>query len=300
MQVKPSAIRHSVVVVALVLLVAGCGGEPAQPQQWTYQCGAQAITVTDMGAETIELVQGAQRYRLIAASAASGSRYISTDQHVEFWSKGHEASFNKQGNLLPVCILDGHLPSHFIARGNEPSWQLNSADLSLQETRDTTPRQWLLHDTQGQAVEFTERHCVDSISGRYYSYQVEYHRNNTLLKGCGGDRQRLLAGSRWELVADVNQPARPQIQFGTELSVSGFTGCNQFRGSYNLTAEVFGFNPLAVTRMACQTEIMAAEHDFLRQLLEVQQFSFDHQGRLLLHPRSGEPLVWAKTSEPQT
>jgi heat shock protein HslJ/membrane-bound inhibitor of C-type lysozyme len=299
MQIKPMALLQSTAIAAVVLFIAGCDSEPAQPEQWLYHCGAQTISVTDMGSESIEVRQDGKLYRLVATAAASGSRYVSADQQVEFWSKGHEATLNKQGNVMPVCILDGHLPSQYTAHGNQPSWQLRSSDLTLHEVRNTTPRQWVLHDQQGNAVELTAGHCVDSMSGRYYPYQVDYTRNDQLLKGCGGDSQRLLAGSRWALVGTMNKPVRPQIQFGTELSVSGFTGCNQFRGSYRLTPEAFGFNPLAVTRKACETEIMATEHDFLRQLLEVEQFSFDDQGRLLLHSRGGEPLLWEKTSESQ-
>lgn len=299
MQVKPSAFVQSAALAAVLVLVAGCDSEPAQPQQWLYHCGAQTITVTDMGSESIDLLQDGKAYRLTATTAASGSRYVSTDNQVEFWSKGHEASFNKQGNLLPVCILDGHLPSEYSARGNEPSWQLNSADLTLQEVRDSNPRQWLLLDTAGNTVELTASYCIDSMSGRYYPYQVRYSRDNTVLQGCAGDSSRLLAGSNWQLVGNFSESTQPLLQFGADASVSGFTGCNHFRGSYVLNPETFAFNPLAVTRKACAAEVMAVEHDFLRQLLEVEQFSFDDQGRLKLQPRGGEPLVWEKSNEPQ-
>lgn len=300
MQVKPATISAAAIVVALTAGLVGCNGEPAQPEQWVYQCGAQTITVTDMGSESIDVVQAGNRYSLQATAAASGTRYVSADQQVEFWSKGHEATFNKQGNALPLCLLAGHLPSEFTLRGNEPSWTLNSAHLTLDQARETNPREWLLHDAQGNPVTITATYCVDSMSGRYYPYQVSYNRAGALLAGCGGDSQRLLAGSSWQLVGQFGEQARPQLQFGTELAVSGFTGCNQFRGSYNLTPEVFGFNPLAVTRKACETEIMAVEHDFLRQLLEVEQFSFDDQGRLVLHSGSGDPLVWEAASAPQS
>jgi heat shock protein HslJ len=201
---------------------------------------------------------------------------------------------------LPECILDGHLPQQFSVRGNEPSWQLSSDQLTLQQTRESNPRQWLLHDQQGQALELTASLCQDSMSGRYYPYQARYSNGDTVLSGCGGDSQRLLAGSSWQLVGNFADSVRPQLQFGTDASVSGYTGCNNFRGSYELNPETFAFKPLAVTRKACETEIMALEHDFLRQLLEVEQFSFAADGQLQLHPRGGDLLVWEKTSTPQT
>ena len=299
MQVKPMAFAQCLAIAAAALIVAGCDSEPAQPQQWVYHCGAQPIIVTDMGSESIDVLQDGTTFRLVATSAASGTRYVSADQQVEFWSKGHEATFNQQGNALPLCILDGHLPSEFTARGNEPSWQLSSTELSLQETRETTPRQWLLHDAKGHAVELTARHCVDSMSGRYYPYQARYSRGDEQLVGCAGDSQRLLAGSNWQLVGNFSDATRPLLQFGSDNSVTGFTGCNNFRGSYQLSPETFAFDPLAITRKACETEVMAAEHDFLRQLLEVEQFSFDADGRLQLHPRGAELLVLEKTSAPK-
>lgn len=68
--------------------------------------------------------------------------------------------------------------------------------------------------------------------------------------------------------------------------VSGFAGCNQFFGSYELD-EAGGkltFGPLGATRMACGEEgVMADEAEFLELLGSAQQFSVDGNVLIINH-----------------
>ena len=60
---------------------------------------------------------------------------------------------------------------------------------------------------------------------------------------------------QWELVelagAEIGGEHRPNIVF-TDAGVSGFTGCNQFQGSFWQDGESLKFGPLASTRMFCE------------------------------------------------
>lgn len=291
--------------LALLPLLVACQGEPAQLEQWRYACAAQALTVENMGAEQISIETAGQRYLLQAAAAASGSRYSSADQQVEFWSKGQEATFTVQGNQAPLCVREGYLPSRLQARGHEPFWQIQLHGTELQLTRSEQqqsstlqalnlahdqPYQWLLQSSAGWQLQITEQHCQDRSSGVWYPYQAQWQQAAQSWRGCAGEPQRLLAGSAWQLVGSSGA----SLMFGAERSVSGFTGCNSLRGSYRLDDEGFRMNPLAVTRKACENTIMAAEHDYLRRLLEVDGFAFDSQGRLLLSVPGADPLVFEK------
>ena len=66
-----------------------------------------------------------------------------------------------------------------------------------------------------------------------------------------------------EIVADKN----PSITFmALDKSVRGNTGCNSFFGKYTLDLYALGFNEIASTEMACDTDIMSAEVAFLNAL----------------------------------
>lgn len=85
-----------------------------------------------------------------------------------------------------------------------------------------------------------------------------------------GADARALAGTSWVLVSIDGAPVRlktdASITFAPDGSVSGRAGCNRFTGSYEQSAEVIQFSPMAVTRMACEGAAMATENAVLSVL----------------------------------
>lgn len=76
-----------------------------------------------------------------------------------------------------------------------------------------------------------------------------------------------LTGSEW---GPVNNPFDQFIAFKSGGEVSGYAGCNQFFGTYELTGDRITFGPLASTRRACAGPQGAAETDFFNLLDQVR------------------------------
>jgi len=54
--------------------------------------------------------------------------------------------------------------------------------------------------------------------------------------------------------------------FGTDGTVSGFSGCNTFNGPYTLSGDAIKIGPLATTRKACAADAMTIESQYLAAL----------------------------------
>ncbi len=100
-----------------------------------------------------------------------------------------------------------------------------------------------------------------------------------------------LRNTTWTLVGSplAAEGVEVVMAFG-DGTVSGFSGCNRFSGSYRLTVDTLEFGPLATTRMACPPDAMRMEDDVLGRLAQVvtaaiepaELHLFDAQGALLL------------------
>jgi len=85
----------------------------------------------------------------------------------------------------------------------------------------------------------------------------------------------LLTGNTWELASllgknlDLSQFAGglPTLDFGDVGKLAGFTGCNNFNGSFALEGDKLDLNPGAMTRKACPG---TGEKDFLSALAKVK------------------------------
>jgi heat shock protein HslJ len=77
------------------------------------------------------------------------------------------------------------------------------------------------------------------------------------------------------------------IQFEeNSKTVSGFSGCNRFTGTYTLEEDSITFGPLASTRMACQEEKNNMEQEMITTLSGVNTFSIKGQELILLNGKS--------------
>jgi len=111
-----------------------------------------------------------------------------------------------------------------------------------------------------------------------------------LVSRVGGDRggphsppptpNASLVNTYWRLVEISGQPATlgagarelHMVLTSEGSRVHGFSGCNRFTGSYELTDSQLRLKPLAATRMACM-EGMEQEQRFLQSLTSVMRFT---------------------------
>jgi heat shock protein HslJ len=99
-----------------------------------------------------------------------------------------------------------------------------------------------------------------------------------------------IPGSSWVLIemagtADFAHII-PTLRFGTDGTVSGFTGCNTFRGIYTADGHI---GSLASTKIACQPPASLIESDYLKALSDVGGWTLV-DGRLVT--RGSIPLTF--------
>lgn len=97
----------------------------------------------------------------------------------------------------------------------------------------------------------------------------------------------LLTGNKWKLAGmmgkalDVGKfaDALPMLSFMDGGKLSGFTGCNNFSGNFNLDGKSLSLDPGAMTKKACQG---SGENEFLNALSMVSDFKVSKDNLTLM------------------
>jgi heat shock protein HslJ len=124
----------------------------------------------------------------------------------------------------------------------------------------------------------------------------------SLLTGCAGSAgppavadAAAIESRNWTLVAlpgadpaSAAQPATLALD-AAESRAAGFSGCNRYFASYELSAERLAFGPVGSTRMACSSG-MELEQVFLQALPRVRAWRIDG-GLLVLLDAEGRVLA---------
>lgn len=119
-----------------------------------------------------------------------------------------------------------------------------------------------------------------------------------LLGNAQGTAASGLEGPTWRLVTlgDRDEPALAAAAQGVTAQfangvVTGFSGCNRYRGGFTLEGNRLTVGPLAGTKMACPPPAMAIETAFHEALAGTSQFTTE-QGQLILTSTSGLRLLF--------
>ena len=116
-----------------------------------------------------------------------------------------------------------------------------------------------------------------------------------------GSASPFLNGTRWELVhykqgskiVIVSEKMRPTLEFEiSNARTIGFSGCNQFGGTYIAKGHGLKFVSLVSTRKACEPEQMRLEAAYM-QLLQTSQ-TFKLGDTVLLITSQGGSLLYRK------
>lgn len=113
------------------------------------------------------------------------------------------------------------------------------------------------------------------------------------LAGCGGDDDSdgpALEGTEWTLVSGVDAPedAVPTLTLEEGLA-GGFSGCNTYRGPYELDGDSISLGPLAGTLIGCPGPEADTEAAYLAALEDVDAWAVDG-GELVLSTGGDEVL----------
>lgn len=309
------AVVMAAATIAGIVGLGGCSTTATNPEAvvsaMTMECGQLDIGLTPQE-DGLLLRVGEEAYLLEQTASASGARYaLPVDPSTWLWSKGDRAQLESGGRRWPECVVAGGLTEPFVARGNEPFWQLTVeggkltldpmegpkvvADAEVIAATATGRTVVGKHTAQSVQVAVARQLCRDSMSGLPYPYQARLSANGETMSGCGGDPARLLQGVEWLVETidgeEVLQGPRVSINFLQEGRVAGKASCNNFMGGYQLSGEGLSFSQTATTMMACAPEVMGQEDRFLNVLAGVVQFDFDTSGALVLTTTDGRTLT---------
>lgn len=194
----------------------------------------------------------------------------------------------------------------FIARGNEPFWNLQiDFDQNMRFQAINEPTELTVPVPQAQRKEegvlsynistaegamqvtIVREDCQDSMSGEQFSHSVQIAVKDSEMEdfvrvsGCGSFQGNYRLNDTWALTS-LDGKALDAADFPREVpslelqlvtgAVSGFAGCNRFNGSLTFDDETIAFDALASTKMACpQLEI---ENQLMRAL-SMQELSYE-------------------------
>ncbi|WP_416899948.1 MAG: META domain-containing protein [Minwuia sp.] len=282
-----------------------------------FACGPHHVVLTLRHGYPSLTLSGRKR-QIERQPAASGVRYRSVDggAAVRFWEKGPEALLEIGGAEPVACtrIEPGEaamLP--FKARGNEPPWLLGisaSGVTLLLDYGQTTVEaikppaiegdDGLAYSTEAEGrplnIRISGDICHDSMAGTPFPKTVEVAFGDRTLRGCGGEIWELLNESHW-IVSTLNGHAvpgdrPPTLTFGAEGKLTGLGGCNSFFTIATTDGPRFLTGPVAATKRACPTALMAVEDAFLGILDGAESFDLrDGGGKLVIRDRAGSELV---------
>ncbi len=88
----------------------------------------------------------------------------------------------------------------------------------------------------------------------------------------------------------VDEDTRLYVQFETDGQLHGYAGCNRFFGHYQLAGSTIRFDPLGVTRMACQPQILSFEISFIDALQSATTIA-QRNDRIALRNDEGQATV---------
>ena len=282
----------------------------------SYRCGEQTVVFGALG-DYQRLVVDDEVFDLQPEIAASGARYIGVGQNgTEFWSKGDEALVTIRGEVLDNCERLAEPALSFMARGQEPGWNLRIDDTSIvlhtnyDEQKLNFSRAPAEISTAGirYETENEDRHlsvlierevCNDTMADVAYPYSVRYTLDGDTQTGCGGDPREVLGRSEWliekiggKAIAEDTAPTIEFLHIDGEDRFAGRASCNRYMGGYRLTGEGINLSPAASTMMACAGEDQALQERRLLSLLEeIYGFGIDSEGRLHLRAGSGEIIA---------
>jgi heat shock protein HslJ len=204
--------------------------------------------------------------------------------------------------ILCSLAVPEALASTFVARGNEPSWQvevgedgiafrtLNGETVSISpapEPRVADDSRIYETVTGGKTFSLVihDRICVDPMSGMPYPKTAAVVWGAATFSGCGGDPAELLHGE-WRIVEIGGQAVlagtKPTLTLEAGNRASGNATCNRLVGSYELTGESLTISALSLTRMLCERDLMEQETAIMRAFESVDRFDIDVERRLVL------------------
>jgi heat shock protein HslJ len=123
-----------------------------------------------------------------------------------------------------------------------------------------------------------------------------------MLAACGTSTSEPLPDTTWTVTSidgdETIRSAQPTIEFGTDGTVSGTTGCNQYNGTFTVDGDRLTIGPLATTKLACDEAANAQEVAVTQALAGATNWGIDSKGDLEI--RGSATIAAASAEQPET
>ncbi len=100
-------------------------------------------------------------------------------------------------------------------------------------------------------------------------------------KSCNDTKKQITLSNKWEVTSMQNISSfekKPTIQFDEkEKRISGFSGCNNYFGTYSIEKNNLSFNLMCSTRKMCP--VLTIENTFMNYLRNVTHYQIE-EGKL--------------------
>lgn len=285
--------------LAALLALAACASDPAPEAPFeplaSYACEGGATVV--IGEERARVLDGDDALRLRGQDGAfeGDGAQVSVRPGAVTLRRGGGAAVRCE----PKGAMVGEVPPVVTAAGDAPDWGLVIEPERMRLTRDDgapltmptpAPRR------VGRIATWTAEGGGDALEARLSPgpcratgalptpLNAEVTANGRYYRGCSGEPADLLAGT-WDVRGEG-----AAITFGQDGTVGLATGCNDPRGTFEVTDDALTFGPFRQTRMACPAPIMAAEDRLLGFLRRTDGFDIGEEGEVVLLA-DGESLL---------
>ncbi|MGJ8591262.1 MAG: copper resistance protein NlpE N-terminal domain-containing protein [Aquaticitalea sp.] len=161
-------------------------------------------------------------------------------------------------------------------------------------------------DDKGQKITFSDKNRHSYFVGE--NMLIHLDKDGDRISGDLANKYILtkseeqLVGKKWHLVSfkgnetqlEEAKAERPNIEFMEDGTMSGYTGCNQFRGAYLLKeGHKIKFSQIISTKKFCPE--MESENEFLNTMGKANYYKFEDQV-LVIHDKHHKALATFKVA----
>ncbi len=117
-----------------------------------------------------------------------------------------------------------------------------------------------------------------------------------MVLACTSEEQPLVVtGTSWTLTSIAGSQAigDVEVEFSDEWGISGWTGCNSYRGRYSVSGTSFTIEELEWTERGCPSQdLFAQEQMYLDLLVHAKGFDID-DSELTITSSNNQTLIFA-------
>ncbi|MBL3582563.1 META domain-containing protein [Oleidesulfovibrio alaskensis] len=119
------------------------------------------------------------------------------------------------------------------------------------------------------------------------------HRGSQAVPASPADSAVLTAGE-WQMTSlagtHVSADAGVTLVFDEDGRLYGYSGCNNYFGTWQLKDGALTFGPMGSTKRACEEKAMRTEYEYFRTMTGVTRALRGHDGSLVLAPAADAPV----------